>query len=210
MRRRLKRLLPKPESVRDNRWLRWLGPTLHHPRLWHLSRRGIALGFSLGVFFGLLFPIAQIPLAAAAAVMLRANVPVAIASTFVSNPVTFPAIYYGAYRLGAALVGEDERMQALSAPEEGAAWPDPLLVIPPIPDAEQLGWIKRSWLRLRSLGKPLLVGIAIIAISGGLLAYLAANWAWRLNTSVAWRRRVRERQRRKLMSQSAPQEPPAE
>lgn len=210
MRRRLKRWLPTPDSVRGNRWLRWLGPMLHHPRLWHLSRRGIALGFALGVFSGLLIPVAQIPLAAGAAVLLRANVPVAIASTFVSNPVTFPAIYYGAYKLGAALVGEDERIQTLDASGNGEAWPDPLLVIEPVADIEHLGWIERSWVRVRSLGKPLLVGIAVMSVSGGLLAYLVANWAWRLNVGVAWRRRVRERQRRKLLAPAARVEPPVE
>ena len=39
----LRRLLPSPETVRGNRWLRWMGPSLLHPRLWHLSRRGVAL-----------------------------------------------------------------------------------------------------------------------------------------------------------------------
>lgn len=83
-----------------------MGPVLQHPRLWHVSRRGIALGVALGMFFGLLLPIAQIPMSAAVAVALRANVPAAVASTFVSNPVTFGPIYYAAWRLGSAVLGE--------------------------------------------------------------------------------------------------------
>ena len=67
---RLKRLMPTRESVAGNRWLRWLGPALHHPRLWHFSRKGIALGLALGIFFGLLIPVAQIPMSAAAAVAM--------------------------------------------------------------------------------------------------------------------------------------------
>ena len=39
----LQRKMPSAESLRANKWLRWLGPSLHHPRLWHMSRRGIAL-----------------------------------------------------------------------------------------------------------------------------------------------------------------------
>ena len=77
---RLRQLLPSAEAIRANRWLRWLGPALHHPKLWHLSRRGMALGMALGFFFGLLIPLAQIPLSVAAAVALRANVPVAVAT----------------------------------------------------------------------------------------------------------------------------------
>src|SRR4051794_35702085 len=90
--------IPSREHLQSNRWLRWLGPLLNDPRLWHMSRRGIALGLALGVFFGLLIPVAQIPVSAAAAVLLRANLPMAAASTFVTNPVTFGPVYYGAYR----------------------------------------------------------------------------------------------------------------
>src|SRR5512145_2463443 len=107
MKKRLKAWLPTPESIRNNRWLQWLGPLLHQPRLWHFSRRGIAMGLAIGIFFGLLIPVAQMPFAAALAVLARANLPVAVASTFVTNPVTFGPVYYGAYRLGKAMLGED-------------------------------------------------------------------------------------------------------
>ena len=62
---RIKRLLPDPGQLAGNRWLRWLGPRMFHPRLWHVSRRGVALGVAIGVFFGFLIPIAQIPVSAA-------------------------------------------------------------------------------------------------------------------------------------------------
>jgi uncharacterized protein (DUF2062 family) len=61
---RLRRLMPTPEAMAANRWLRWLGPRLLHPRLWHMSRRGVALGAAVGVFFAFITPIAQIPLSA--------------------------------------------------------------------------------------------------------------------------------------------------
>ena len=49
MRNRLKAWLPNPQTIKDNRWLRWMGPALHHPRLWHFSRKGIAMGLALGI-----------------------------------------------------------------------------------------------------------------------------------------------------------------
>lgn len=103
---RFKRWLPDVAKVRENRWLRWLGPALYHPALWSLRRRGFAKGMSLGIFFGLLIPVAQIPLSACAAVLLRAHVPAAIASTLVTNPVTFGPVYYAAWKLGDAMLGE--------------------------------------------------------------------------------------------------------
>ncbi len=48
-RTRLRRFLPTAEAVRGNRWVGWIGPALHHPRLWHLNRRGVALGMAIGI-----------------------------------------------------------------------------------------------------------------------------------------------------------------
>jgi uncharacterized protein YcfJ len=46
---RLRRLMPSHEGVANNRWLKWLGPSVLHPRLFHLSRRGVATGAAIGV-----------------------------------------------------------------------------------------------------------------------------------------------------------------
>lgn len=158
---RLRRLIPKREQLLQSRWLRWMGPYLHHPRLWHWSRRGVATGVALGVFFGLLIPVAQIPLSAAAAVILRANVPAAAASTLVTNPVTFGPIYYAAYQLGTWVTGQDARPRALARTQN------------PPPEAE-VG----MWQRLRVLGMPLLVGLGITATLMGLVSYGLISLVW--------------------------------
>ncbi|MFH2133727.1 MAG: DUF2062 domain-containing protein [Pseudomonadota bacterium] len=176
MKQRLKHLLPNADYVRGNRWLRWLGPTLFRPQLWHITRRGVALGVALGIFFGLLVPVAQIPLSAAAAVILRANLPSAIASTLVTNPVTFAPIYYGAYRIGTALIGN------------GSPPPDFDTSHRQEKNSEATG----SWLvRITALGKPLLLGLLIVACSAGVLTYLLIMGLWRLKIILAWRRRQR-------------------
>lgn len=172
MKEYLKRLLPDAERLRHNRWLRWLGPALHHPRLWHVTRRGVALGIALGIFFGLLVPVAQIPLAATAAVVLRANIPTAVASTLVTNPITFAPVYYGAWHIGVLLIGEAGE--------------------PPDPEQAQVADKDdpRSWMeRIVALGKPLLLGLVIVACSAGVLAYLLISLLWRLKILLAWRRR---------------------
>lgn len=177
MREFLRRLLPDPERLRAHRWLRWLAPAMQHPRLWRLTRRGVALGVAIGVFFGLLIPIAQIPLSAAAAIVLRANVPTAVASTLVSNPVTYAPLYYAAYRIGSAILGEEAPRQAAApaAPREPGA----------------LGWAAYWWGRIAALGRPLLLGMAVMASAAGLAAWLLATWLWRLKVWWDWRRRSR-------------------
>jgi len=99
------RLLPTRETITQSRLLSWLGPRVHDPLLWHVNRRSVARGVAMGVFFGLMIPIAQIPAAAFASLMLRGNLLIAAISTLVSNPLTYGPIYYFAYRLGAGVIG---------------------------------------------------------------------------------------------------------
>src|SRR5690606_8160484 len=105
MPRWIARYLPTREEIENHRWLGRLGPRLTHPRLWHVHRRGIALGLAVGLFFGLLAPVAQIPLSVVVGVWLRANLPTAIAATLVTNPLTFAPIYWLAYQTGAFFLG---------------------------------------------------------------------------------------------------------
>lgn len=177
--RRLRQLLPSAEALRANRWLRWLGPALHHPKLWHLSRRGLALGMALGFFFGLLLPLAQFPLSVAAAVALRANVPAAVASTLVSNPVTFGPIYYAAWRMGSAILGEPVN----------AAPPPPSTATQDEPSGES--WWRTAIRRVLGVGKPLLLGLTIMATGVGIATYFLVSAAWRM--SVLWKRYRRRR-----------------
>ena len=171
---RLRACIPTREQISRNRWLAWLGPWLHQPKLWHWSRRGVAMGVALGVFFGLLIPVAQIPLSVAAAVLLRANVPAAVASTLVSNPLTFAPIYYGAYRLGVWVTSE-------KAP------PQDIEVI----GTQELENTLSLWQRIAALGKPLVVGLCITALLMGLLSYglISLAWRWRTVSKRRGRRR---------------------
>ena len=171
---RLRRHIPSREQIHNNPRLAWLGPWLKEPKLWHWSRRGVALGVALGVFFGLIIPVAQIPASVGAAMVMRANIPVAIASTLVSNPVTFGPIYYGAYKLGVWVTGTPK-----------TASPKAILATTEVDKDASL------WARVTALGKPLLVGLSITAVSMGLLTYGAITLVWRWRTVAKRRRRQR-------------------
>jgi uncharacterized protein (DUF2062 family) len=187
MKNRIKTWLPKPETLQNSRWLRWMGPVLNHPRLWHFSRKGISLGLALGIFFGLLIPVAQIPFAAAMAVAMRANVPMAVASTLVTNPVTFGPVYYGAYRLGKAVLGEDTPTESEIEAELQAAQAEPLAI-------EGLGnRARHAFTQLTTVGKPLVIGLAIVASLSGILVYFLVSGIWILRTR--WQRSKRLRAR---------------
>lgn len=186
---RLRRLMPSQQHLQRNRWLRWIGPGMFHPRLWHMSRRGIALGVAIGVFFAFLIPIAQIPMSAALAVALRANIPAAIASTLVNNPLTFPPVYYAAWKVGSWVLGEDT--DAANAP----VLPDALESTGlGQPGANGRGFWHRTLDGLRAVGKPLLLGALTFACVFGLAAYGLVNGIWHVTVRLKRRARVRRRQ----------------
>ncbi len=179
---RFRRYLPDPHTLREHRMLRWIGPALHHPRLWHVNRRGIALGIAIGVFFGLLIPVAQIFFAAVAALFLRANIPAAVGSTLITNPFTFAPVYYAAYHLGVWMLGyadvpvvevDIDRVAAKTATGI-ALWMD----------------------RLATVGAPLALGLLTLAASLSVLIYFAVHWTWRIRIMRAWRRRQARRKER--------------
>ncbi len=204
---RLRRLLPSHESVANNRWLRWLGPSVLHPRLFHLSRRGVATGAAIGVFFAFITPIAQIPLSAAACVVLRANVPVAIVATLVNTPPTFGPVYYAAWKVGAWVLAEPvdaahtpevlARAAALpaSAPAAQTTAQTAQALLPDGGADEATSWWQRATQAAQGIGKPLLVGTLILGIGFSALAWLLCNTVWH------WR--VRRKRRRRLAAAAA-------
>ncbi|MEW6590644.1 MAG: DUF2062 domain-containing protein [Pseudomonadota bacterium] len=176
---RFRRYLPDSHALREHRALRWLGPRLHHPRLWHVSRRGIAMGIAIGVFFGLLIPIAQIPAAAVAAFFLRANIPAAVGSTLITNPFTFAPVYFAAYHLGAWMLGDREHAIDETVLEQAAGQTATGLAL----------WVDR----IGAVGGPLALGLLTLAVTISLLIYFAVHWTWRARIVRAWQRRKARR-----------------
>ena len=172
-----RKLIPSREKLTNSRWLRWIAPWLGHPSLWHWSRRGVSLGMAIGVFFGLLIPIAQIPVTAAVVVLLRANLPAAAASTLITNPVTFGPVYYAAFHLGSWATGSSAKPS--STPPDSAA----MLI-----DNQRA---KSVWKKISDVGRPLLVGLSLMASLIGLATYALIDQIWRWRTARRWRTRRR-------------------
>ncbi len=183
-----KKYLPKKESILKNRFINWIGPAMLNPQLWRFSRKGVALGVGIGIFFGFLIPLAQIPVSAISASILRANVPTAIASTLITNPVTFAPIYVIAYKLGNKLLGEKPDPKSIDDVSKGIT-PSELSVEQKIVTKE------KNWLEeVLGFSKPLLVGLGIFAVAGSVTTYLAILWFWWL-----WIKLKRVNRKRRLL-----------
>jgi uncharacterized protein len=155
----VRRWLPDPASMRAHRGLRWMGPLLDRPWLWHVNRHAIAKGLAIGMFFGILVPLGQALVAGVVAIGLRANLPAAVLATFVSNPLTTPVIVLAAYHVGSAVLGDATPLHGLPV------------------DA---GWIAK----ISAMGEPLLLGLALLAVTAATITYFGVHLAWRIGVSL--------------------------
>jgi uncharacterized protein len=179
-RRHFRRWFPSRDALRQKRSLRWLGPLLERAWLWQFNRRRVAAGIGIGVFFGLLIPVLQIAFAAVFSLLLRANLPAAVVSTLVSNPFTYAPIFVAAYHVGKRVLGEPVDAAEAAAIEAGA---------------EQMEILAESWWEsFAAIGGPMMLGLAIFAVIGGVGAYGATLLIWRLAV-VSRRRRGRGRRK---------------
>ena len=97
--------MPSHQSIKEQKILALFGTLLHDPNLWHLNRRSASGAFAVGVFF-CFWPVPfQMWLAAAAAIPLRVNLPLSVATVWISNPFTMPPIFYSAYLVGTTIMG---------------------------------------------------------------------------------------------------------
>lgn len=182
MKRYLRDKLPKPTSITENKYLRFLTPWLGHPRLWHMHRRSVALGVSIGLVTGLIPGPVQMLLAVMIAIPLRANVIVAGVTTFYTNPFTFIPLYVLAYTIGTFVTGEPIRN--VMPPDLSVPLLEFWKVFPALFD-----WMV-------SLGSTLLIGLAIQSTIFAIAGYVTTMVLWRFIVSRMWKQRKLKRKNR--------------
>lgn len=177
MRRKLRQFLPDHAAIRGNRWLAPFENTLLHPRLWHLNRHSAAGGVAVGMFCGLIPGPFQMLGAAVCAVVFRVNLPLSLLTTLYTNPFTIVPLYVVAFGLGRLVVAGDGEFVA--PPDYG---PEGLVA-----------WVRALAEWMVALGRPLAVGLVLLASLLAVAGYAAARLAWRVHLVRAWRARTARR-----------------
>jgi uncharacterized protein (DUF2062 family) len=174
MRKFFKRHAPDPATLSENRWLALLGKSLLHPRLWHLNRHTAASGVAIGMFCGLIPGPFQMLGAALACIVVRANLPIALATTLYTNPLTIVPLYLVAFSIGRFVTGSDARF--IMPPDKGTQ--------------NFLEWYHALAQWLLGLGKPLAFGLLILAAVLAVLGYflVKALWTFHLRRVIKQRR----------------------
>lgn len=150
-----KRYLPDSKKIKEIKALEFLGDKLHSPNLWHLNRRSVSRAFAIGLWAMYTPPLPwQQIIAAVLAIYFNANLPIAVALVWITNPLTWAPMYYFAYKVGALVMGQ----AAFSFDQ-----------------FSELFTIEKAL----ELGTPLLIGCAILMHVGALLGYFGIRFVWR-------------------------------
>jgi len=164
-RKLFKRWSPDPSKIRQTPALKFLGTLLHEPNLFHLNRYSVSVAFFVGLFVAFLPTLGQIPIAALGALLFRCNLPISIALVWISNPFTFPVIYFATYKLGARLMQLQPRELHFDM-----SWQ----------------WFASEFIHI---WQPLLLGSVIASIFFGTLGYVIIQWTWRWHVVQRWQQR---------------------
>jgi uncharacterized protein (DUF2062 family) len=170
--------MPTREQMARSRWVRPFAHRVLASELWRFTRRSVPRGVALGMLIGIIVPFAQVLFAAFFSLSVRANVPVAALTTFITNPFTTPFIWAASYKVGERLLFWD-----------GLFHVSPIDSLMRVTDAWQLiEWITAE-------GKVLALGLVVVATVAAAVSYLAASLGW-----SAW---VRAKRRRRISARAA-------
>ena len=165
----LKQILPHPTRIREIRSLHILGDWIYATNLWHINRYSASMAFFVGLFVAFMPIPGQMVLAALLAVLLGCNLPLSVGLVWITNPVTMPAIFFLAYKIGALLID--------------------------VPLKEVHFELSFYWLghSLAKIWKPFLLGCFICGLFFGSVGYFTISMLWRWRVSQRWHQRKRQR-----------------
>ena len=161
----IKRFMPDPQGIKENKHLKIFGNLLHNPHLWHMNRHSVAKAFAVGLFFAFIPVPFQMILAAGTAILVHSNLPLSIALVWITNPLTMPAIFYACYIVGAWTINSPTQEFAFEA-----SWQ----------------WVVDS---LSTIGPAFLLGCGVLAVLFSILGYIGIQSLWRYSVIKAWLQR---------------------
>ncbi|MCW8995751.1 MAG: DUF2062 domain-containing protein [Psychromonas sp.] len=163
----IKRFSPNPETLKAHPHLKHFGEALQNPNLWHLNRRSAAGAVAVGLFCAWMPMPFQMLLAAIVAIIFTVNLPLSVALVWLSNPITMPPLFYGAYRLGAFILHQ--------------------------PVVEFNFELSFQWLEgmLETIAPALFLGSFILGVTCSFFGYFLFRAFWRFSVSKRWLRRNR-------------------
>ncbi len=155
------RNMPTRASMAKNKYLKPIAHRFLRSDLWRFTRRSVPRGVALGMLAAFLIPVGQIFVAVFLALPVRANVPIAAITTFITNPVSYPFWIAVANQIGKFVLQID-------AMTEGQPINTQM-------QSEFGEWL--SWLVVQAGATAF--GFLVLAIVFAALGYVVSSFGWR-------------------------------
>ena len=168
MKRWLQSVTPDRSTLEQHWCLKHFTAIMLDRRCWAFNRASVTRSFALGLFIAFIPPTplpVHLVTCALLGVLFRLNLPVLIATVFISNPFTWVPQVGGSLWVGAKLLGWD-LMPFLHAISHRTLWADMGLLWP-----------------------PLLLGALVLGLIAAASGYVLAQAAWRARVIYQLRRR---------------------
>jgi len=168
----LKQLVPSPARIRKIKALGIFGEWIYQPNLWHINRYSASMAFFVGLFVAFVPLPGQMLIAALLAILMRCNLPLSVSLIWITNPLTMPAIFFLAYKVGALLIDVPVKFVKFHLSWE---------------------WVTSS---LVAIWEPFLLGCLVCGLFFGSLGYFVISMLWRWRVVSHWKARAAKRRAR--------------
>ncbi|MGB3753009.1 MAG: DUF2062 domain-containing protein [Parerythrobacter sp.] len=163
---------PTREGLARNRFLAPIAHRFLTPELWRFTRRSVPRGVALGLFSAFIVPLGQIFLAAFLALPARANVPLAVLVTFITNPFSYPFWLIVANRVGSFVLKVDSFAGNMANEElRSGRW----------------AWVIEAF----EVAGVTTFGLVVLAIVSAAVGYVVSGFVWRQMVSRRRKKRLR-------------------
>ena len=174
MKHRARKWLPNLTALKQNPNLKKIKGLIKRQGLEAFNRHTVAGGIAVGLFINFLTLPFQMFWAAFLAILFSVNLPIAVAVTWINNPFTFIPINFFIYKVGSILLMESPT--AFSFPKFQT-------------NQNAFGsFFQELIVWLGTLGKPYLLGVAVVSLSAALSGYCLTHIFWSI--SLLFRKRL--------------------
>ena len=154
-RRFFRKFAIKRDQFKDRWYLAPFDHLLHDSNLWRIRRKTVVPAFALGLFIAFMPVPGHFVLAALLALAFGINIPVAVLTTLVSNPLTMGPLYYSAYQLGQQILQQEPQEFEFEL---------------------SMSWLAEKFV---TIGQPLMVGCVLLGTVAALAGYFILDMLWR-------------------------------
>lgn len=154
----MQRFLPKRQDIENHPHLKIFGALLHEPMYWEINQKNLPRAVAVGLFACWLPVPGQMIIAAALALLLRANLFIAIALVWASNPITMVPMLYLGYKMGFLILYRSSNKE--------------------MPFQHSLHWITTYF---HAIALPLLLGVVVCGLISSVLGYFITLFIYRFS-----------------------------